>query len=164
MQHNRKNILFKVFAKYIRFLKELRSSYDSNIHGEHVLYLSLKSNLDLVISIADAQNFIDGRDVDIRGLYPLRYSLGGIRKQKMECAFFDFLREKGVYEKYIEYRNDQYARNITLHSYVMRWVDVCDFYWVKTDEGPEFWNNVSNEWKDFCLTTPILDDDDKIKE
>ena len=132
MQHNRKNILFKIFAKYIRYLKELRSYYDSNIHGEHVLYLSLKSNLDLVISIADAQNFIDGRDVDIRGLYPLRYSLGGTRKQKMECAFFDFLREKGVYEKYIEYRNDQYARNITLHSYVMRWVDACDFYWVKS--------------------------------
>ena len=156
--------MFKIFAKYIRYLKELRTYYDSNIHGEHALYLSLKSNLDLVISIADAQNFIDGRDVDIRGLYPLRYSLGGIRKQKMERAFFDFLRKKGVYEKYIEYRNDQYARNITLHSYVMRWVDVCDFYWVKTDEGPEFWNNVSNEWKDFCIATTILDDDGKTKE
>lgn len=164
MQHNKKNILFKIFAKYLRYLKELRTSYDSNIHGEHVIYLSPKTNLDLVINIMDAQNFVEGRDVDIRGLYPLRYSLGGTRKRKMECAFFDFLHEKGVYEKYIEYRDDQHARNITLHSYVMLWVEVCGFSWAKTDEGPEFWNNVSNEWKDFCINTTILDDDGKIKE
>ena len=154
MRHNRKNILFKIFAKYIRYLKELRPSYDRNVHDDIVLFSKIKEELNLVGSIREAQKFVEGHNnVSIREIYPLKFSIRGALKYKMQLAFIDFLREKGVYENYL-----RYGGKMALHGRVMRWIDVCGFFWTETEEGPEFWCKVSHEWKDFCLTTPILDD------
>lgn len=160
MQYNKKNILFKILAKYIRYLKELRSSYDHNIHDEDALTLSIAKNLDLVtgIGIVGAQNFVEGRNVNIRELYPLKFTIRGTLKYKMQLAFIDFLREKGAYESYLNYRAYPYTRTMKLHEQVMRWVELCGFSWSLTPEGTEFWSAISCEWKDFCLVTTILDE------
>lgn len=158
MQYNKKNILFMVLAKYIRFLKELRCSYNPNIRGKDALRRSIRESLELVTCTVDAQNFVEGRDVNIRGLYPSKFSIDGVRKNRMQRAFIDFLREKGVYENYLKYRGLQHTRRVILHEQVMRWVEVCGFAWCNTLEGTEFWCDICNEWKDFCLTTPIMED------
>ena len=88
MQHNRKNILFKIFASYLRYLKELRSSRARNMRDDSVLFFKIKGELKLVVSIVDAQNFVEGYDVNIRGLYPSKYKIHGLRKENMERAFF----------------------------------------------------------------------------
>lgn len=164
MQYNKKNILFKIFAKQLRFLKELRSSYGNNIHDANSLFFKIKEELDLVVSVMDAQYFVEVRDVDIRGLYPSKYKIHGSHKDNMERAFFAFLLKKGIYEKYMDYSSDHHTHGVVLHDEVMRWIDVCGFFWTETEEGPEFWCDVSHEWKDFCITTTILDDNDEIKD
>ena len=158
MQYNRKNILFKIFASYLRFLKELRSSRARNMRDDSVLFFKIKGELKLVASIMDAQNFVEGLDVNVRGLYPSKYKICGTRKYKMENAFFAFLFKKGIYEKYMEYSSRHHTRAVVLHDEVMHWVDAGGFFWNDTDEGPEFWRGISHEWKDFCITTPILDE------
>lgn len=150
--------MFKIFASYLRFLKELRSSRARNMRDDSVLFFKIKGELKLVVSIMDAQNFVEGLDVNVRGLYPSKYKICGTRKYKMENAFFAFLFKKGIYEKYIEYSSGHYTRPVVLHDEVMRWVDAGGFFWNDTDEGPEFWRGISHEWKDFCITTPILDE------
>ena len=132
MQYNKKNILFMVLAKYIRFLKELRCSYNPNIRGKDALRRSIRESLELVTCTVDAQNFVEGRDVNIRGLYPSKFSIDGVRKNRMQRAFIDFLREKGVYENYLKYRGLQHTRRVILHEQVMRWVEVCGFAWCYT--------------------------------
>ena len=158
MQYNKKNILFMVLAKYIRFLKELRCSYNPNIRGKDALRRSIRESLDLVTCTVDAQNFVEGRDVNIRGLYPSKFSIDGVRKNRMQLAFIDFLRERRAYENYLKYRGNPYTRKMALHEQVMRWVDICGFYWSETEEGYVFWQNISNAWKDFCITTPIMEE------
>lgn len=161
MRHNRKNILFKVLAKYIRFLKELRSSYAHNIRDEDALRLSIEKNLDLVtgIGLAGAQKFVEGHNnVSIREIYPLKFCIRGVLKHRMQCAFIDFLHEKGAYENYMKNRYNQNKCKIVLHGQVMRWLDVCGFYWSDTVEGFDYWHNISNEWEDFCITTRIMEE------
>ena len=158
MQYNKKNILFKVFAKYLRFLKELRSSYDPNLYDKFDAFIKSEKELNLMFSIGDAMNFVKGRYAEARMLYPLKYSINGVRKHRMRCAFIDFLHERRVYESYLKYRGVQHTCKIALHDEVMRWLDICDFYWSETEEGYGFWQNISNEWKNFCLTTPIMEE------
>ena len=158
MQYNKKNILFKIFASYLRFLKELRCSRARNMRDDSVLFFKIKGELKLVVSIMDAENFVEGLDVNVRGLYPSKYKIHGLRKDNMERAFFAFLFKKGIYEKYMEYSSGHHTRAVVLHNEVMRWVDAGGFFWNDTDEGTEFWRGISHEWKDFCITTPILDE------
>ena len=164
MEHNKKNILFKFFAKHLRFLKELRTSYDPNLYGKFQLSIKSKKELALIYGIGDAMNFVRGHYVDIRALYPLKYSVSGVRKHRMRRAFIDFLHEKGAYVNYMKYRGIRRSCKIVLHEQVMRWLDVCGFYWSETEEGYFFWENISNAWKDFCITTPIMDDRDEIRD
>lgn len=158
MEHNKKNILFKIFAKRLRFLKELRTSYDPNLYGKFQLFIKSKKELGLISSVGNALNFVKSGNVEIRKLYPLNFSIDGVRKNRMQLAFIDFLRERRAYENYLKYRGNPYTRKMALHEQVMRWVDICGFYWSETEEGYVFWQNISNAWKDFCITTPIMEE------
>lgn len=169
MQHNRKNILFKALAKNFRRIKEIRASEPLLALSETALMMIVNREFPDIVDAWSAQKIITDYKGDMRCLCPLKLIVYGEVRESMKKAFADFLKKRQLFVRFNEYRgNDEKnlfsPANKELSANVLYWLSSSGFYWTDTREGFDFWCKVNEEWRDFCLTTTILDDSDEIRQ
>ena len=168
MLFNRKNILFKALAKNFRRVKEIRSSEPLWVLNETVPMMIVNREFPDIVNTWEAQRIITDYKGDMRCLCPLKLIVFGEVRDSMKKAFADFLKKRQLFVRFNEYRgNDEKnlfsPANKELSANVLCWISSSGFYWSETREGFDFWDGVNREWRDFCLTTTILDDSDEIR-
>lgn len=86
----------------------------------------------------------------------------GNKSLKQHPEFFRFLKEKGVYDKWVKNRTDFVSRVFAEHSIYpynlsripaddLLWYTQTSFQWGLTKEGPEFWNHLNREWRKYIV-------------
>jgi len=77
-------------------------------------------------------------------------------EQFTNSLLVDFLNEKNIYNKFVEYmimfnyNNNKYDSLFTFcdeikpHNYIF-----IAFSWIKTTEGYDYWSNINNDWIDY---------------
>lgn len=69
------------------------------------------------------------------------------RQLNIAKAFFKFLKERGIYDKFIEYNEKAKLHDPITFSIGLGFYLIGDaFQWSNTEEGIMFWSGVSNEW------------------
>lgn len=166
---NRKNILSKALVKNLRRVKEIRSSGITRALGNIALMKIMNDEFPSIVDTWEARKIVTDFKGDVRCLCPLKLIVFDEVKESMKKAFADFLKKKQLLVRFNAYRTnfDKTSSCFVdgkLPDNVLHWVSASGFYWRDTCEGFGFWDSVSREWRDFCLTTTILDDSDKVRE
>ena len=72
----------------------------------------------------------------------------------MKERFIEFLKNQGVYEKFLDNFNGQNA-TLTFEDFLNTQTDPQEyvywgFVWDETNEGREYWENLDDEWVTIC--------------
>ena len=169
MHFNKKNILFKALVKNLRRVKEIRSSGITRALGNIALMKIMNDEFPSIVDTWEARKIVTDFKGDVRSLCPRKLVVFDEVMDSMKNAFADFLKKKQLLVRFNAYRThfDKTSSCFIdgkLPDNVLHWVSSSGFYWYDTCEGFGFWSAVNNEWRDFCLTTAILNDSDEIKK
>lgn len=169
MLNNKKNILFKALAKNLRRVKEIRSSGMLGTLDTLAITKNIDKEFPSIANIWEARKIVFYYKGDILCLCPQKLIVLGKVRESMKNAFADFLKKRRIYDCFQEYKRHggrDYTNytDVELSENVLHWISSSGFYWHDTREGFYFWSNVNEEWRDFCLTTTVLDDSDEIRE
>ena len=169
MQYNKKNILFKALAKNFRRVKEIRYSVIMGTLNKTALMKAMNDEFPSIVDVWEARKIVMDFKGDMRCLCPQKLIVFDEVRDSMEKALADFLKKKQLLVRFNAYRT-HFGKTSScfidgkLPDNVLHWISASGFYWRDSCEGFAFWESVSREWRDFCLTTTILDDSDETRK
>lgn len=151
-----KNIYRIEAAKVLRLIKEMRQSqHYSNMKYAEVLSDFTKRFMQK-LNVGNAMNAYVRFHGNLKLLVPRDIKPSNKQLQEMYYVFAQFLKDKQLYETFIEHQGMNKALKFYTND-IPLWVSSCGFTWANTIQGWGFWRDISEEWKDFCYTNSIMD-------